>query len=63
MASTKELAAMIRRSRVLDPVAKRQWLRVLPHLTPPDRARLEGILALERSGSAPPAGPPPDPPR
>ena len=46
--SDKELAALIRRSRVLDPVLKRQWLRLLPHLAPADRARLREILGLER---------------
>ena len=45
--SDAELAAMIRRSRVLDPLLKRQWLRLLPHLSPPDRARLREILDLE----------------
>ena len=44
---------MIRRSRVLDPVLKRQWLRLLPHLAPADRVRLREILELEaESGRA-----------
>jgi hypothetical protein len=30
---------------VLDPVLRRQWLRVLPHLKLADLARLEAILA------------------
>lgn len=58
IASSKELAARIRRSRVLDPVLKRQWLRLLPHLSLADRARLLEILDLERT-----ATPPPDPAR
>ena len=48
-ASNKELAARIRRSRVLDPVLKRQWLRLLPHLSLADRTRLREILDLERA--------------
>lgn len=43
----RDLSALIRRSRVLDPVLKRRWLRLLPHLSPLDRARLHEILALE----------------
>jgi hypothetical protein len=38
------LAAAIRHSTALDPVMKRHWLRVLPHLAPRERARLEEIL-------------------
>jgi hypothetical protein len=38
------LAQMIRRSPVLDASARRQWLAVLPHLTPDDRDRLRAIL-------------------
>jgi hypothetical protein len=38
------LAQMIRRSPVLDASARRQWLAVLPHLTPDDRDRLREIL-------------------
>ncbi len=40
-----ELTAMIRRSQILEPGLKRQWLRVLPHLGPRDRERLRAILA------------------
>jgi hypothetical protein len=39
-----QLQALVRRSRVLDPVVKRQWLQVLPHLSPLDRERLYDIL-------------------
>ncbi len=39
-----ELAAAIRRSRLLDPALKRHWLRVLPYLAPRERERLHGIL-------------------
>ena len=38
------LAQMIRRSPILDASARRQWLAVLPHLTPDDRDRLRAIL-------------------
>jgi hypothetical protein len=38
------LAQMIRRSPILDASARRQWLAVLPHLTPDDRDRLREIL-------------------
>ena len=40
----RELAALIRRSAILDPAQKRQWLQVLPHLAPRERARLRAIL-------------------
>ena len=40
----RTLAAAIRRSPALDPVMKRHWLRVLPHLAPRERERLEEIL-------------------
>jgi hypothetical protein len=43
----RELARLIRQSDVLDPMLKRQWLRVLPHLKPADQARLRTILAGE----------------
>jgi len=43
----RELVRLIRRSSVMDPVLKRQWLRILPHLKPADLARLESILADE----------------
>jgi hypothetical protein len=42
-----DLAHLVRKSRLLDPVARRQWLSVLPYLTPRDRARLEAILQAE----------------
>jgi hypothetical protein len=41
------LARLVRRSWMLDPLMKRHWLRVLPHLTPFDRARLREILSSE----------------
>ena len=47
MASSRReptLAQLIRRSPALDPAARRQWLAVLPHLTPDDRERLREIL-------------------
>ena len=39
------LAQLIRRSPALDAAARRQWLAVLPHLSPEDRERLREILA------------------
>lgn len=45
--SRDDLARLVRRSRVLDPVAKRQWLAVLPFLTPADRARLNEVLSAD----------------
>jgi hypothetical protein len=42
-----DLDRLVRHSRVLDPVARRQWLAVLPYLTPRDRSRLEAILLAE----------------
>jgi hypothetical protein len=42
-----DLAALVRKSRLLDPVARRHWLSVLPYLAPRDRARLEAILQAE----------------
>ena len=49
------LAQLIRRSPVLDPPARRQWLAVLPHLTQDDRDRLREILqdAAHDAGSSP----------
>jgi hypothetical protein len=44
---TSDLAKLVRKSRLLDPVARRQWLSVLPHLTPRDRIRLKAILRAE----------------
>jgi hypothetical protein len=38
------LAQLIRRSPALDASARRQWLAVLPHLTPDDWERLREIL-------------------
>ena len=46
---SSELTRLIRRSRLLDPIAKRHWLELLPYLTPSDRARLEDILNAETS--------------
>jgi hypothetical protein len=43
----RELARLVRDSRTLDPATKRSWLRVLPHLTHSDRARLREILQSE----------------
>ena len=53
----KELARLIRRSRVLDAGLKRHWLSVLPHLTAADRARLASILRAERADATPPTSP------
>ncbi len=52
----RELAALIRRSDVLGSAAKRSWLRILPHLTASDRARLQEILRSEAADAwlAPP---------
>ena len=44
----KELVRLIRQSRVLDPLLKRQWLRIIEHLTPADRERLREILRSEQ---------------
>jgi len=47
MASSRNdptLARLIRRSPALDASARRQWLAVLPHLSPDDRERLREIL-------------------
>ncbi|MBI2886873.1 MAG: hypothetical protein HYY02_06660 [Chloroflexi bacterium] len=44
------LEQLIRRSRAMDQALKRQWLRVLPYLTPGDRARLYQALV---EGQAP----------
>jgi hypothetical protein len=38
---------LIHASRLLDPIAKRHWLRVLPWLTPADRRRLRQILSAD----------------
>ena len=48
------LRRRVRRSKLLDPIAKRQWLTLLPYLSPSDRARLEEILLAE---TAPPPQP------
>jgi hypothetical protein len=55
----RELVQLIRRSNALDPLLKRQWLRVVDHLTPADRERLRGILLAEqaKSNGEPPATP------
>jgi hypothetical protein len=45
-----DLAKLVRQSRLLDPVVRRQWLSVLPYLTPRDRTRLEAILRAEAGG-------------
>ena len=54
--SNAELRALIRRSRALDPVQKRAWLAVLPHIAPVHRAELAAILEIEHE----PANAPPD---
>ncbi|MBM2810470.1 MAG: hypothetical protein HW416_1229 [Chloroflexi bacterium] len=46
-----DLVRLIRQSRVLDPLVKRQWLRVLPNLTAFDALRLRRILESETSGA------------
>ncbi|HLZ07452.1 MAG TPA: hypothetical protein VKT80_02615 [Chloroflexota bacterium] len=43
-ATSPSLAQLVRQSRALDPVARRNWLNVLPYLTPDDRRRLESLL-------------------
>jgi hypothetical protein len=47
----RELARLIRRSPVLDAALKRHWLRVLPHLSPRDRRRLEAVLREAESST------------
>ncbi|HVC35448.1 MAG TPA: hypothetical protein VNL16_18205 [Chloroflexota bacterium] len=44
---TRQLARLVRQSRLLDPALKRHWLSVLRYLTPADRTRLEEILRPE----------------
>src|SRR5262245_47656081 len=61
MASSRReptLAQLIRRSLALDASARRQWLAVLPHLTPDDRERLREILL--QAGVSPTPGPSPE---
>ena len=43
----RELRRLVRQSRVLSPVLKRQWLTVLPHLSEADRLELRAILSSE----------------
>jgi hypothetical protein len=50
------LAQLIRRSPALDASARRQWLAVLPHLTPDDRERLREILLDARPNDHTPLG-------
>jgi hypothetical protein len=45
----RDLARRVRASRALSGSAKRQWLKLLPHLREEDRARLDAILG-EGSG-------------
>ncbi len=49
----RELAQLIRKSTVLDPLLKRQWLGVLPHLKAADHARLRAILEEGNASAAP----------
>jgi hypothetical protein len=42
--AARDLARRVRASKALSATAKRQWLMVLPHLRPADRARLAAIL-------------------
>jgi len=49
--STPHLASLIRRSRALDPLARRHWLAVLPHLEPDDRERLRQILSTSEAAT------------
>jgi hypothetical protein len=51
-ADERELRALIRRSRVLEPTLKRAWLGVLPLMPPRHRAELRQILLLEAAGTA-----------
>jgi hypothetical protein len=53
----RELARLIRRSRTLTPVLKRQWLTVLPHLSPEDQLRLRQILDSEQQPAQTPTEP------
>ena len=57
------LAQLVRRSPALDGAARRQWLAVLPHLTPDDRERLREILLVDLNhayhGAPDPHGPQP----
>ena len=46
-ADERELRALIRRSRVLEPALKRAWLAVLPLMVERHRAELREILMLE----------------
>jgi hypothetical protein len=51
--STQSLARLVRQSRVLDPVAKRNWLNLLPYLTRHDRERLESLLQADVANDSP----------
>ena len=41
---TRELVALIKRSSLLDATLQRGWLRLVPEMSPRDRARLVAIL-------------------
>ncbi len=51
--TTGDLTRLVRQTRLLDPIAKRHWLKLLPYLTPTDRARLEEILRAETNSPNP----------
>jgi len=55
-ADQRELRRLLSGSRLIEPAAKRHWLRVLPVLTPADRDRLAQILLAE-AGLDPGKGP------
>jgi hypothetical protein len=42
-----KLARLVRTSKLLDPIARRHWLAVLPYLSATDRRRLEELLQVE----------------
>jgi hypothetical protein len=41
---TAELVTLVKRSTLLDATLQRSWLRLVPDLSPRDRARLTAIL-------------------
>jgi len=50
--SRDELKRLLRDSD-LEPILVRQWLRVLPHLKPAERAKLHELLQARQLGSSP----------
>lgn len=41
---TRAVAEAVRRSRILDPVLKKHWLALLPHMREEDRRELWSVL-------------------